>query len=100
MCRDIPNNWARDRLQERLDQQFGGAFDFLHMTIEYMDCSFINLRDIAFGRSLPCLQGSAILHPIGVGPDSSAEQSVILRDTQNHHTGSLLLDQLYISGRL
>ena len=98
MCRDVPNNRARVRLQERLDQQFGGAFDFLHMTIEYMDCAFINLRDIAFGRSLPCLQGSEVLQPIGVGPDSSAEQSVILRDIQNHQTGSLLLDQLYNFG--
>ena len=45
MCRDIPNNCAR----EPLNLQFAGPFDFLYMTVEYMGCALLGLRDIPFG---------------------------------------------------
>ena len=99
MCRDIPNNWSRDRLQERLDQQFGGTLKFPSHDYRVHGLCVHSIsgtsRSVAVCR---VCKGSAVLHPIGVGPDSSAEQSVILRDTQIITLGSLLLDQLYNFG--
>lgn len=64
MLRNIPNNFARDQLLERLNQQFAGTFDFLYMPMDFknhcnMGYAFINFRDIAF-----CQQFAAMFHGV------------------------------------
>jgi hypothetical protein len=64
MLRNIPNNYTRDQLLERLGDEFAGTFDFLYMPMDFknhcnMGYAFINFRDV-----VSCHRFAASFHGI------------------------------------
>jgi len=64
MLRNIPNNYTRDQLLDRLSHDFAGTFDFLYMPMDFknhcnMGYAFINFKD-----TFSCHRFAAFFHGI------------------------------------